>query len=386
MHHRTYVHGDLKGANILLGLGKSGAGQAYLVDFGLVTHPTTAAEFKPDPKNMHNGTIEYTSRDAHSGVPTMRSDLEVLAYNLVTWFGFTLPWEADKLLGNPVKVHEAKKAFMKDVDKSLRTLFTTSCPTPVVKFFNYINTLDFNETPNYNKCRQFFEAGLKALGKTNTGDLVFKHIETSPKKAAATTKKTADKKPKSPAVAAKRTIKAKPTDILVSESEEDSPAKHTRPVGRKPVQQPTNPKSSTQVSEQENAAPSSGPTEGSLNVNNGIQSRGKKNGKTYEFNFELDVSIDANVVINVNRKRAASKARDSPLGQEAADKKPVKNKKVATRVKQEPVESADEEEIAASPNSTPVASMRLVSRDKGGRKRVAAETTPVATSRKIQRL
>lgn len=64
IHECTYVHADLKGANILLGYGKSGGGQAYLVDFGLASHYTTK-DFKPDPKKMHNGTIEYTSRDAH---------------------------------------------------------------------------------------------------------------------------------------------------------------------------------------------------------------------------------------------------------------------------------------------------------------------------------
>lgn len=49
---------------MLLGFGKNGGSQAYLVDFGLASHYTTK-DFRPDPKKMHNGTIEYTSRDAH---------------------------------------------------------------------------------------------------------------------------------------------------------------------------------------------------------------------------------------------------------------------------------------------------------------------------------
>lgn len=64
IHECTYVHGDLKGSNMLLGFGKTGGNQIYLVDFGLASHYTTK-DFKPDPKKMHNGTIEYTSRDAH---------------------------------------------------------------------------------------------------------------------------------------------------------------------------------------------------------------------------------------------------------------------------------------------------------------------------------
>ena len=34
-------------------------------------------EYKPDPRKMHDGTIEYLSRDAHIGVKGRRSDLEV---------------------------------------------------------------------------------------------------------------------------------------------------------------------------------------------------------------------------------------------------------------------------------------------------------------------
>jgi len=100
MHGTGYIHADLKAANILLGLGKGGAAQAYLVDFGLASHYVTG-EFKPDPKKMHNGTIEYTSRDAHLGVATRRSDLEILGYNLIEWLGVELPWVTQIFSGAP---------------------------------------------------------------------------------------------------------------------------------------------------------------------------------------------------------------------------------------------------------------------------------------------
>lgn len=66
IHKATYVHADIKGSNVLLGFGKGGDEQIYLVDFGLASHYTTK-DYKPDPKKMHNGTIEYTSIDAHKG-------------------------------------------------------------------------------------------------------------------------------------------------------------------------------------------------------------------------------------------------------------------------------------------------------------------------------
>ncbi|KMZ06151.1 uncharacterized protein Dsimw501_GD21309 [Drosophila simulans] len=118
MHSNGYVHADLKAANILLGLGKGGAAQAYLVDFGLASHFVTG-DFKPDPKKMHNGTLEYTSRDAHLGVPTRRADLEILGYHLIEWLGAELPWVTQKLLAVPLKVQKAKEEFMDNIGEIL---------------------------------------------------------------------------------------------------------------------------------------------------------------------------------------------------------------------------------------------------------------------------
>lgn len=127
VHSCGYVHADLKGANILLGYGKGGAAQAYLVDYGLASH-YTIKEFKPDPKKMHNGTIEYTSRDAHQGVATMRADLEILGYNLIEWSGVQLPWVRDKLLASPVKVQKAKEDLVADIGNNLKKLYAKSVP------------------------------------------------------------------------------------------------------------------------------------------------------------------------------------------------------------------------------------------------------------------
>lgn len=45
--------------------------QVYLVDYGLAVHYTCDGKhrtYKEDPRKAHNGTVEFTSRDAHSGV------------------------------------------------------------------------------------------------------------------------------------------------------------------------------------------------------------------------------------------------------------------------------------------------------------------------------
>lgn len=85
--------------------GKSTAGkdsvepddQLYLVDFGLVERfyhkDGTHREHVEDQRRANNGTIEFSSRDAHIGAFSRRSDLESLAYNLLYWVsGGRLPW------------------------------------------------------------------------------------------------------------------------------------------------------------------------------------------------------------------------------------------------------------------------------------------------------
>ncbi len=95
IHSQGYVHNDIKAQNLLLGYGRTHENDIYLVDFGLVSkylRDGVHLEYKPDARKAHDGTIEYTSRDAHIGAHSRRSDLEILAYNLVHWISGTLPW------------------------------------------------------------------------------------------------------------------------------------------------------------------------------------------------------------------------------------------------------------------------------------------------------
>lgn len=189
IHTCTYVHGDIKGSNILLGFGKGGEEQAFLLDFGLACHYSTK-DFKPDPKKMHNGTIEYTSRDAHHGVPTMRGDIEILAYNLIEWAGGKLPWVVKNLLNKPSDVQKSKEEFMKSTEKTLKGCFeATSVPVHIVNFFKYLGSMNHDTKPDYTKIRGILEAGIKELGQKNSGVLDFKAAKTvkvasSPQKKA----------------------------------------------------------------------------------------------------------------------------------------------------------------------------------------------------------
>ncbi|KAJ0174419.1 hypothetical protein K1T71_009527 [Dendrolimus kikuchii] len=177
IHSRNYVHADLKGANILMGLKKGTENQAYLVDFGLATR-VNEKEFKPDPKCAHNGTIEYTSRDAHLGVATMRGDLEILAYNMLQWIIGELPWE--KSLKEPKTVQSMKESFMKNVRSNIQK--HKNVPDALIKFFEYINAMKPKDVPDYTKCRQIFETYLKSHGKNRKSKLEFSTKSTQKKR------------------------------------------------------------------------------------------------------------------------------------------------------------------------------------------------------------
>lgn len=143
----------------------------------------------------------------------MRGDIEILAYNLIEWAGGELPWMKKKLLGTPVKVQKAKDELMSNIDTQLKVCFPShpgkwkgdlhgkicsfqmlffmasyyhaKCLFPIIfiepiaAFLKFAAKLKYDEKPDYEKCRKYFLDGLKAIGKTNSGDLEFKILSAS---------------------------------------------------------------------------------------------------------------------------------------------------------------------------------------------------------------
>uniref|UniRef100_A0A0K2V6N4 non-specific serine/threonine protein kinase n=1 Tax=Lepeophtheirus salmonis TaxID=72036 RepID=A0A0K2V6N4_LEPSM len=176
IHSQGYVHNDLKAQNLLLGHGRTKENDVFLVDFGLVSKYKVNGvhlEYKPDARRAHDGTIEYTSRDAHIGAHSRRSDLEILGYNLVHWMSGNLPWMSN--LTNPVYVHTQKKGFMSDIPSFLRNCFgdNTDYPDVLEQFLNYTVSLEFDTKPDYDYCRSLFKDELRRLRLPSDGKIDF---------------------------------------------------------------------------------------------------------------------------------------------------------------------------------------------------------------------
>jgi len=204
IHEQGYVHNDIKAQNLLLGHGRTRENDVYLVDFGLVSkyhRDGVHLEYKPDARKAHDGTIEYTSRDAHIGAHSRRSDLEILAYNLVHWMSGNLPWMDN--LTNCQYVQSQKNGFMNDIPNFLQKCFDdTDYPSVLEEFLEYSKGLEFDTKPDYDLCRDMFKKALKKVKSPYDGKLDFSTPKTSPNKKVGSPIKS----PKKASAAGKRSV------------------------------------------------------------------------------------------------------------------------------------------------------------------------------------
>ncbi|XP_053731026.1 serine/threonine-protein kinase VRK2 isoform X1 [Synchiropus splendidus] len=160
IHENEYVHADIKASNLMLGYRNQH--QVYLADYGLSHRYCPQGEHIPHkerPKDCHNGTIEYTSLDAHEGVAaSRRSDLQILGFCLLHWVCGSLPWE--HMLKNPEQVQQAKTRLMAGLPGSVQQLAVSRGDADeVADLLLYVRTLDYKEKPDYQKIKQLLATG-----------------------------------------------------------------------------------------------------------------------------------------------------------------------------------------------------------------------------------
>nr|XP_058934778.1 serine/threonine-protein kinase VRK2 isoform X2 [Kogia breviceps] len=165
IHENEYVHADIKAANLLLGY--RNPHQVYLADYGLSYRYCPNGnhkQYQENPRKSHNGTIEFTSLDAHKGVAlSRRSDLEILGYCLLRWLCGRLPWEQN--LEDPVAVQTAKTNLLDELPESvLKWAPSGSSCCEIAQYLVCAYNLAYDEKPNYQMLKKILNPSGIPLG------------------------------------------------------------------------------------------------------------------------------------------------------------------------------------------------------------------------------
>jgi serine/threonine protein kinase len=151
LHNIGIVHRDLKPDNVLIGTGKNRK-QFYLIDFGLSKHILNS-DGTIIPMNTNRsltGTAKYVSLNVHNGIePSMRDDLESIAYILIYCLKGKLPWQFISGESKNKKYQNIKEAKEKTTLQEL----CIELPLEILIFISYCKSLKYDELPDYNYLR-----------------------------------------------------------------------------------------------------------------------------------------------------------------------------------------------------------------------------------------
>ncbi|KAM7404117.1 hypothetical protein PAMA_004508 [Pampus argenteus] len=230
IHNHEYVHADIKASNLMLS--HSDPNQVYLVDYGLAYRYApdgVPKEYKEDPKRCHDGTIEFTSIDAHKGAAACRrSDLEILCYCMIQWLCGRLPWE-DKLQ-DAIYVRDSKIRSQENISEFMAKCFSSQDrPDEMQKFMEEVKALRYQDNPPYEKFRSILQAGLKTIQAKDDSKLEFTAVNgavSAPAKKTTKRKKAADEEEETDGSPIKKSRATKKKEV---NGVKKSPKKNPRP-------------------------------------------------------------------------------------------------------------------------------------------------------------
>ncbi|OAR00667.1 hypothetical protein LLEC1_07338 [Akanthomyces lecanii] len=176
IHHKLFLHRDIKPDNFLMGTGTNG-NLLYTIDFGLSQEFCNAKRFQTLQGRPFGGTRRYASLNNHNGrgafcifffsllanCATEQSwgdDLESLGYVLLYFARGSLPWQ-----GLKATTEEEKNELIKQ--KKLDLSVTELCeglPTEFATYIAYTRSLGFEDRPDYAYLRRLFRHAFSACG------------------------------------------------------------------------------------------------------------------------------------------------------------------------------------------------------------------------------
>ncbi|KAG2124271.1 casein kinase I delta [Suillus cothurnatus] len=149
IHSHSYVHGDIKPQNVVLGLGNL-RHTAFIIDFGIVKEfwNMSGVHIPFHQGQRLTGTPAFASINNHLGVePGRCDDLESLMYMLIYFLLGSLPWLTS----------DQEKLFSASIlERKVNTTIEDLCrgiPVEFVTILIYTHSLAFSEDPDYNHLR-----------------------------------------------------------------------------------------------------------------------------------------------------------------------------------------------------------------------------------------
>lgn len=167
IHGKNRIFRDIKPENILVG--HDNPDELFLIDLGmakLYKNPRTKEHIAFIDNKKLTGTARYASLNTHLGYEqSRRDDLESLGYTLIYFLRTELPWMG-------VKAANGKEKHAIIGQKKINIDFDTLCANIpakkyVIKYMEYVRSLEFTQRPNYKYLIGLFKSALKSNGLQN---------------------------------------------------------------------------------------------------------------------------------------------------------------------------------------------------------------------------
>lgn len=160
-HGKGYVHRDLKPQNFCLHL--KDKSEIFLIDYGLAKKYCVDGKthIPYSQKRSLKGTVRYASLNTHLSVEqSRRDDLISLAYIIVFMVKGSLPWQhKPKNHENESKEEMYSRVMVKKMACTFEELtqdILEPLRTNLMTFLFYVNSLLFEEKPDYKFCKSLF--------------------------------------------------------------------------------------------------------------------------------------------------------------------------------------------------------------------------------------